>query len=75
MGKTSTLFCDATGRIVSMKGTQYKSDTVLYYSLVLSHPHSDCPPVGVAECISTERSECFRRSEAWLKTCDHSKTS
>ena len=76
MGKTSTLFCNATGSIVSLKGTQYKSDTVLYYSLVLSHPHST---VAVAELISTEHSvltishllECFRRSEGLIYGYKH----
>ena len=79
MGTTSTLFCNATGSIVSLKGTQYKSDTVLYYSPVLSHPHSDCPPVAVAELISTEHSalaishflECFRKSEGLIYGYKH----
>ena len=45
----------------------------------MSHPHSDCPPVAVAELISTEHSvlaishflECFRRSEGLIYGYKH----
>ena len=73
LARDSTVFCDATGTVVSLKGApEFGDKKVLYYSLVLSNSKPKQPPV--AEFISTEHSvlaishfiECFRRSEGLL---------
>ena len=74
MAKKQTLYLDATGTIINMKGTQYEKSTCLYYSLVIDHPSPKCPPVAVAELITTEHSvmavshflQDFRRHEGKL---------
>ena len=75
LARDSTVFCDATGTVVSLKGApEFGDKKVLYYSLVLSNSKPKQPPVAVAEFISTEHSvlaishfiECFRRSEGLL---------
>lgn len=53
--KKDTLYLDATGSIISLKGTIYESDN-LYYALVIGHPELSNPPIAVAELISTEHS-------------------
>lgn len=68
------LYLDATGSIVSLKGTHYETDTCLYYAFVVGHPKEGRPPVAVAELISTEHSvlalshflQDFRRHEGKL---------
>ena len=75
MIKKSTLYCDATGSIVSLRGvkTLQPAGTILYYSLVVQHPNGDSP-VAVAEMITTEHNitavshflECFRREETTI---------
>lgn len=73
LGRSQNLFCDATGTIVSLKGTQYEGDTPLYYSLVIKHPCGGAP-VAIAEFIAAEHSvlavshflESFRRAEACI---------
>ena len=70
--KEQVLYLDATGTVISFKGTDYESSTSLYYALVVGHPKKGHPPV--AELISTEHSvmaishflEDFRRHEALL---------
>ena len=73
LAKSSTIFCDATGTVVSLK--KFKSnDTLLYYAMVLNNQTHTSLPVAVAEFISTEHSviavshflECFRRAEGLL---------
>ena len=72
--KDQVLYLDATGTVISLKGTDYESNTSLYYALVVGHPKKGQPPVAVAELISTEHSvmaishflEDFRRHEALL---------
>ena len=74
MAKKQTLFLDATGTLLNLKGTQYEKSTCLYYSLVIDHPSPKCPPVAVAELITTEHSvmavshflQDFRRHEGKL---------
>lgn len=74
LSKTQCLFFDATGTIVSLKRTDYEGSKVLYYSLVLRNPTKGCPPVAVAEFVSSEHSvlaishflEVFRRAEYLL---------
>lgn len=71
MAKKEPLFLDATGTIVSLRKCNYDGVTILLYSLVIRHPVKKCPPVAVAEYISTEHSvlaisnflSTFRRSE------------
>ena len=71
LAKNHCLFFDATGSVVSLKGTDYAKRTVYYYSLVLQHPNDSNSPVAVAEFISSEHNavaishflECFRRDE------------
>ena len=74
MVKRGALYCDATGTLVTFKGTgTSRGETTLYYALVVQHPHN-FGPVAVAELISTEHTvnaichflECFRRAEATL---------
>ena len=72
----STLFCDATGTITSLKKClQWSNDKTLYYALVFGgHKASKSPPVAVAEFITTEHSvmavshflESFRYSEGLI---------
>ena len=54
--KEQVLYLDATGTIISLKGTDYESNTSLYYTLVIGYPKKGQPPVAVAELISTEHS-------------------
>ena len=54
--KTQPLFLDATGTIMSLKGTPYESSVLYYYSLVIKHPMQNNSPVAIAELISTEHS-------------------
>ena len=56
LAKDSTLFCDATGTIVSMKGQNCIKDKALYYALVLRHPSGKHPLVAFAEFLSNEHS-------------------
>lgn len=73
----TTVFCDATGSITSLKAKTLptgSSRVVLYYSLVVKHTASKCPPVAVAEFISSEHSalavthflDVFRRAEGLI---------
>lgn len=75
----STLFCDATGSIVSNQMNSQLYDTkkrILYYALVLGSTCSNTPPVAVAELITTDHSvpatcisqfiQFFRYSEGLL---------
>ena len=74
MAKKETIYLDATGTLISLKGTEYEKCTCLYYSLVVQHPSKNCPPVAVAELITTEHSvmpvshflQDFRRHEGAL---------
>ena len=67
LAKEQTLYCDATGTIVSMQN----QSRALYYAIVLQHPHEGQSPVAVAEMITCEQSttavsyflENFRRQE------------
>lgn len=71
--KAHPLFCDATGTIATLKREKKlpAQPALLYYSLVVQHPHGDSP-VAVAEMLTSEHSitsvshflECFRREEA-----------
>ena len=74
MVKDHTLFCDATGTIVTLKGDknlQSVESPILYYSLVIQNSKGNSP-VAVAEMITSEHTitsvthflECFRRQEA-----------
>ena len=54
--KEQVLYLDATGTVISLKGTDYESSTSLYYALVVGHPKKIHPPVAVAELISAEHS-------------------
>ena len=75
MVKHHTLYCDATGTIVTLKeGKRLPSQpALLYYSLVFQHPNGGSP-VAVAEMITAEHDitsvshflECFRRQEGIL---------
>ena len=38
MAKKQTLYLDATGTLIHLKGTQYEKSTCLYYCLVIDHP-------------------------------------
>ena len=68
------LYIDATGSIVSLKGTEYEGKMCLYYALVIGHANVGQPPVALAELITTEHSilaishflEEFRRHEGLL---------
>ena len=75
----STVFCDATGSLSSIRAKPLptgSSRVLLYYSLVVKHPVAKCPPVAVAEFLSTEHTalavshflEVFRRAEGLLYT-------
>ena len=74
---TSVLYCDATGTVSSLRSRLLPSGAsrvLLYYSLVVRHPVSKCPPVAVAELLSTEHSvlaithflEAVRRAEGLI---------
>ena len=73
MVRHQTLYCDATGTIVSLKNDEHNGK-LLYYSIVLQHPCNKEGPIAVAEFISSEHTitavsyflECFRRQEALL---------
>ena len=56
LAEKQTIYLDATGTIVSLKGTDYEGKSSLYYSLVVGHPNKGQPPVSVAELIATEHS-------------------
>ena len=75
MVRHQTLYCDATGTIVSLKNDEcVHSGKLLYYSIVLQHLSNKEGPIAVAEFISSEHTitavsyflECFRRQEAQL---------
>jgi hypothetical protein len=74
VASTQTLYLDATGTVVSLRGTDYQTKTCLYYALVVDHPVKGQSPVAVAELISTEHSviaishflDDFRRHEGIL---------
>ena len=75
MIKKSTLYCNATGNLVTLRGVQtlQPAGVILYYSLVVQHPKGDSP-VAVAEMITAEHNitavshflECFRREETTI---------
>ena len=72
MAKTSVLYFDATGTLTTLPTSS--SSTLLYYSMVISHPLPKNPPVAVAELISSEHSvlaishflDAIRRAEGVL---------
>ena len=55
MVRHQTLYCDATGTIVSLKNDEHNGK-LLYYSIVLQHPSNKKGPIAVAEFISSEHS-------------------
>ena len=54
LGDDNTLYLDATGTIVSMKNTNYDSQRVLYYALVMKNPTKCQPPVALAEYVTCD---------------------
>ena len=54
--KKQALYMDATGTVISLKGTDYESNTSLYHALVVGHPKKGQSLVAVAEFISTGHS-------------------
>ena len=48
------LYLDATGTVISLKGTDYETNRSFYYALVDGHPKKGQPPVAVAKFISRE---------------------
>lgn len=75
MIKKSTLYCNATGNLVTLRGVQtlQPAGVILYYSLVVQHPKGDST-VAVAEMITAEHNftaishflEYFRREETTI---------
>ena len=71
VAKTNSIFCDATGTIVSVSNEKQMKAVTYYYSLVIKHPVRGKPPIAVAELISTDHTvltvsyflNCFRRAE------------
>ncbi len=54
MARNATVFFDATGKIV--RKVFNDTGSILYYSLVVSHPTSGKPPIAVAEMFSSSHS-------------------
>ena len=74
VAKTNSIFCDATGTIVSVSNDKQMKAVTYYYSLVMKHPVRGKPPIAVAELISTDHTvltvsyflNCFRRAEGLI---------
>ena len=78
LAKQTPVFCDATGRVVSLpKDSCNKKPTLYYYALVVKHPILHKPPIAVAELITADHTvlsisfflQHFRRAESLLFVC------
>ena len=63
-------YLDATGTIIA----NYYGKQILYYALVVRHPHEGNPSVPVAEMVTTDQRACNIRTFLDCFRQDESKT-